>query len=183
MLNLRVVDWCESAVILSSRVSQQSTAVELALDDNYDSASAEADALFHQIRKLKRGNSVVKNLLKETAEALLTLEEMELHLNACSIELETKTVDENMFRLIQCRLIRTSLKTGFSPPPDDKDAVAATRGSGGKSFVHNPIATTTRTINERWELRHPCLVLVGRNPRGNEYLAFNVARGDDIWMQ
>jgi predicted ribosome quality control (RQC) complex YloA/Tae2 family protein len=28
-----------------------------------------------------------------------------------------------------------------------------------------------------------CTVLVGRNRRGNDYLTFSIAKGNDIWMQ
>jgi predicted ribosome quality control (RQC) complex YloA/Tae2 family protein len=28
-----------------------------------------------------------------------------------------------------------------------------------------------------------CTIVVGRNRRGNEYLTFNMARGNDIWLQ
>jgi predicted ribosome quality control (RQC) complex YloA/Tae2 family protein len=57
--------------------------VELVLDPQYDSASAEADALFAQARKLKRGSLVIADLLEETERLLDSLRDAENDLNTC----------------------------------------------------------------------------------------------------
>ncbi len=52
--------------------------VELSLDSSYYSAADEADALFQQVRKLKRGSLVVGELLDATSLALESLQEMKV---------------------------------------------------------------------------------------------------------
>ena len=157
--------------------------VILSLDDLYESASAEADALFQKARKLRRGSAVVKDLLQETCEALGSLEEIEGDLKACLPDGDA--VNADMLRLVQDRLIRNSRKTGFSPPADDPDADTTSRTkSPFSSGEKRKPALGTPASNVR-KLTSPggCIILVGRNRRGNEHLTFSVARGDDIWMQ
>ncbi|KAL7569882.1 hypothetical protein ACA910_008549 [Epithemia clementina (nom. ined.)] len=156
--------------------------LQLTLDDSYDSASAEADALFQQARKLKRGSAIVKDLLKQTNEALSTLDDIAVDLKAC-LSLNG-AVEEDMFRLIQNKLIRTTKTTGFSPLLDDDGPVSSSK-SKTSSLAGNKrkpdLGTPASNIRK---LKSPggCIVLVGRNRRGNEHLTFSVARGDDIWM-
>ena len=156
--------------------------IELTLDDSYVSASEEADALFQRVRKLKRGSAVVKDLLIGTLESLAALEEVERDMKACVSEYET--VDEPMFRLLQRRLIQSSRRTGFSPPPEDGGVSSSSQKQSSSSDRKRKAAMGTPASNIR-KLMSPggCIVLVGRNRRGNEHLTFNVARGDDIWMQ
>mmetsp|Transcript_27649 Transcript_27649/g.57866 ORF Transcript_27649/g.57866 Transcript_27649/m.57866 type:complete len:353 (-) Transcript_27649:688-1746(-) len=159
--------------------------VELTLDDDYHTASEEADALFQQARKVKRGSKVVNDLLQQTAEGLNTLDELTSDLEAC-LSPDGDSVEENMFLLAQDRLIRSSRQTGFSQPRDEAtdQSTNKQRQSQQNSGRKKPPALGTPASNVR-KLTSPggCVVLVGRNRRGNEHLTFNVARGDDIWMQ
>ena len=80
--------------------------IKLTLNPKYDSASDEANDLFDQVRKLKRGSTVVAELLQESQEALDILEE------ACT-DLQAAAENEDLLRLVQDRLLRTSRKTKF----------------------------------------------------------------------
>lgn len=151
----------------------------LTLDESYKSASAEADALFQQARKLKRGSAIVKDLLQETNEALSMLEEINVDLNSCRLS-EDYTIEENKLRLLQDRLIRTSRQTGFVIP-SEKCSPAGT--SSQKRSPKKPALGTPASNIRKLTSPGGCIVLVGRNRRGNEYLTFTIARGDDMWMQ
>lgn len=149
--------------------------VELALDPQYDSASAEADALFDRVRKLKRGSQVVGELLLETDEALQLLEDARKDLDSC---ISDDGLDQGVFHLIQERLRRSSKKTKFASPSVEATKPSAPNRNSKKQQQRSILETSVR------KLLSPggCIVWVGRNKRGNEYLSFNVARGDDIWM-
>jgi hypothetical protein len=155
--------------------------VELTLDPAYESASAEAEALFQQARKLKRGSAVVKELLDSTEQALLSLLEMKADLEAAR---NSASVNENVLRLVQDRLLRASRSTGFSAPGDQssagqtRDAAAASRPQRKKKPELGTPASNVRKLTSA----AGNTILVGRNRRGNEHLSFSVARGDDVWM-
>lgn len=149
--------------------------VELILDPQYDSASAEADALFAQARKLKRGSRVIGDLLEETERLLDLLRDCENDLNAC---LSGDEVDEDKFRHVQNRLQRTSSKTKFCEPSND----VGQSSSDKKSRTTRHRRSIAETCVRRLKSPGGCIVWVGRNRRGNEYLSFQVARGNDIWM-
>jgi hypothetical protein len=165
--------------------------VELVLSNQYDSPSAEADALFAQVRKLKRGSQVVSNLLQETQTAWDTLQSAQLDLqSAVSIEDDGTTIDESRFGLVKDRLKRTSRTTNFQVPPDDDDD-----GNDSSSFTRNNNNNANNSRRERKpeigtpasnvrKLKSPggCTVLVGRNRRGNEHISLSIARGNDVWM-
>mmetsp|Transcript_13664 Transcript_13664/g.31873 ORF Transcript_13664/g.31873 Transcript_13664/m.31873 type:complete len:564 (+) Transcript_13664:162-1853(+) len=160
--------------------------VELTLDSTgkYDSASAEADALFSIVRKLKRGSKIIVDLLQETDEAWEILSEAEMDLKSAFGEDEE--VDEGRLAIVKDRLIRTSRTTNFQvPTPDDNNAKAKSKrgGQSNKSRREKKPELGTPASNVR-KLISPggCTVLVGRNRRGNEYLSMTVARGNDIWM-
>ena len=152
--------------------------VELTLDSQYDSALAEADSLFAQARKLKRGSQVIASLLEETNGLLQLLRDADTDLKCC---FNGDLVDEAKFQIIKNRLERSSSKTKFSmpsvestPPKNGKKSSATGRKQQRRSVAENSVR----------RLKSPggCIVLVGRNRRGNEYLSFQVARGNDIWM-
>lgn len=150
--------------------------VALTLDSQYDSALAEADALFAQARKLKRGSQIVSTLLEETNDLLQLLRNADVNLKGCR---NGDTVDEAMFELVKNRLEHSSAKTKFSmpsvKPPQIKDGKKPnSKRQQRRSIVENAI--------RRMKSPGGCIVLVGRNRRGNEYLSMQVARGNDIWM-
>lgn len=155
--------------------------VELSLDLSYYSAADEADALFQQVRKLKRGSLVVGELLEATSRALESLQEMKADLDS-SYEGDGMA-NEDLFRLVQDRLIRTARITNFSPPKDEATSSSknaspsASRNKQGKPKVGTPASNLRKLTSPGG-----CTVLVGRNRRGNEDLTFQVAKGDDIWM-
>jgi hypothetical protein len=158
--------------------------VELSLDPSFYSAADEADALFQQVRKLKRGSLVVGELLDATSQAIKNLQEMKVDLD--SAYEENGLVNEDLFRLVQDRLLRSKSTTNFSAPKDDasssskKASPSASRGASKhqrKPKVGTPASNLRKLISPGG-----CDVLVGRNRRGNEDLTFQVAKGDDIWM-
>mmetsp|Transcript_11470 Transcript_11470/g.29016 ORF Transcript_11470/g.29016 Transcript_11470/m.29016 type:complete len:479 (+) Transcript_11470:109-1545(+) len=155
--------------------------VELALDTkNYNSASEEADALFSLVRKLKRGSKIVADLLEETDAAWEILSEAKLDLE--SADLDTG-IDEGRLEIVKERLIRTSRVTKFQMPTADDGAGNNSKKRGGqneskrKPVVGSPASNVRKLVSPGG-----CIVLVGRNRRGNEYLSMTVARGNDIWM-
>ena len=153
--------------------------VELTLDPKYDSASAEADALFARARKLKRGSKIIGDLLEQNQVALNTLEEARADLrSAQSEEGGTDIINEGRFLLVQDRLKRSSKVTKFQIPVATRDdSSPSPRSKKGKPKVGDP-ASNLRKLTSPGGLP----VLVGRNRRGNEYLSMVLAKGQDIWM-
>ena len=159
--------------------------VELKLDPQYESASAEADALFAQARKQKRGSQVVEELLQEVQQALDVLDD-------CQQDLSSSTPgDEGRLRLVQDRLRRTAKSTKFQEPRDNdnKDNAKTTKRNNNNNNnatanrkKKKPALGTPASNVRRLLTPNGATVLVGRNRRGNEYLTFTQARGDDIWM-
>lgn len=151
--------------------------VELTLNSKYDTANAEADALFAQARKLKRGSQIVKELLEETAEAWDVLQEAQADLESACVQNE---VDQGRLALVQDRLERSARKTKFQAPTASE--------SGSKSQAKsNRRQTKPETGSPQSNIRKlmspgGCIVLVGRNRRGNEHLSLSIARGNDVWM-
>jgi predicted ribosome quality control (RQC) complex YloA/Tae2 family protein len=147
----------------------------LKLDPQYDSASAEADALFEKARKLKRGSKVIHDLLEETERALESLIDAQLDLSSACVD--GSVVEEGRFRLVQDRLQRTAKLTKFQLPSSPLSS------SQRHEQLQQQRSSSSPYDNIR-KLTSPggCPVLVGRNRRGNEYLSFQVARGKDIWM-
>jgi hypothetical protein len=157
--------------------------VELSLDPTYYSAADEADALFQQVRKLKRGSLVVGELLESTSRALESLQEIKVDLD--NSYGGNGLVNEDHFRLVQDRLTRTARTTNFAVPKDEaassskNSSPSASRNANkqGKPKVGTPASNLRKLTSPGG-----CTVLVGRNRRGNEDLTFQVAKGDDIWM-
>ncbi|KAI2492921.1 Fibronectin-binding protein A N-terminus (FbpA) [Fragilaria crotonensis] len=150
--------------------------VELTLDSHYDSALAEADSLFAQARKLKRGSQVINSLLEETNGLLQLLRDADIDLKGCC---NGDIVDEAKFQIVKSRLERSSGKTKFTIP-----SVVSTPAKDGKKSIARKQQRRSVVESSVRRLKSPggCVVLVGRNRRGNEYLSFQVARGNDIWM-
>jgi predicted ribosome quality control (RQC) complex YloA/Tae2 family protein len=162
---------------------EKNVEVELELSNQYDSASAEADALFAHARKLKRGSQVVADLLEETAAAWEILEGAQTDLQS-AYDSHNDLLDEGRFALVKDRLMRTSRTTKFQVPRSDE--------SSDRNDKRNNQASTRR--DKKPELGTPasnirkltspggCTIYVGRNRRGNEYISLTLARGNDIWM-
>jgi predicted ribosome quality control (RQC) complex YloA/Tae2 family protein len=168
----------------------------------YDSASAEADALFAQARKLKRGSQVISQLLEETRNAKEVLESAQLDLqsvvvattnddddddddDSCGSPMTTTSFDEGRFGLVKDRLIRTASITKFQIPTDSfasSSKQQASQSSSSKRRDRKPGLGSPASNIRKLTSPGGCTVLVGRNRRGNEYLSLNLARGDDIWM-
>jgi predicted ribosome quality control (RQC) complex YloA/Tae2 family protein len=156
--------------------------VELTLDDAYDSASAEADALFQQARKVKRGSQIVRPMLDEVENAKEIL--LQIQQDFESALMGDGSVNESVFRLLQKRLQQTSKNTGFREPTLSNSGAGSSQktqsinqGSTKKPVIGTPASNLRKFISPGG-----CVVIVGRNRKGNEYLTFNVAKGDDIWM-
>jgi hypothetical protein len=165
--------------------------IELTLNPKYESASAEADALFAQVRKLKRGSQVVSELLQTTAKAWELLQEARVDLDSALVLLEETSeeeeddvVDEGRFGLVQDRLLRTSKTTNFQVPvtPEDSSKRSRQSSSSSNSFKRKPDVGSPASNVRKLMSPGGCIVLVGRNRRGNEHLSLNLARGNDIWM-
>jgi hypothetical protein len=149
--------------------------VVLKLDPQYESAPSEADALFAQVRKLKRGSQVISDLLVEVEQALVILQDARTDLGDLYRSGITGVVGEERFRFIQDRLRLSSGKTKFGAP-----------SKSPQTSWKKPNPNKKKSVLEACvrKLKSPsgCVVWVGRNRRGNEYLSFQVARGQDIWM-
>lgn len=155
--------------------------MEVVLDPQYESAAAEADALFAQARKLKRGSQVVQPLLEETSKALQLLQDAKVDLK--SAKLSETDIDEGRLALVKDRLIRSVRSTNIQIPnlsneDDDQGSKSKTRRyATSKPELGSPASNIRKLISPGG-----CTVLVGRNRRGNEYLSLTLARQDDIWM-
>ena len=182
--------------------------IELTLDAQYESASAEADSLFAQARKLRRGSKIVEELLAEATDSMDTLQECKTDLQSALTgridDNDGQNVDNNpslavdhgRLLIVQSRLERSSRQTKFQAP--DVTSTSTKPGSGRSNSKNNQSRTkkgnnnnnnNNKNANNNIEMqirrmKSPggCTVLVGRNRRGNEYLSMSVARGDDIWM-
>lgn len=153
--------------------------VELTLDPKYASANEEADALFTQARKLKRGSQIVKDLLDESEKAWELLSDAQADLESAYVDGE---VDQGRLALVQDRLQRSSRTTKFQAPiPRDEQSEDSKSSKGNNRRSKPEIGTPQSNIRK---LMSPggCIVLVGRNRRGNEHLSLTIARGNDIWM-
>jgi predicted ribosome quality control (RQC) complex YloA/Tae2 family protein len=151
--------------------------VELTLNLKYDSANAEADALFAQARKLKRASQIVKELLEETADAWDLLQEAQIDLESACVENE---VEQGRLALVQDRLERSSRTTNFQiPSPSEQGSKSRTKSNRqpSKPNIGSPQSNIRKLMSPGG-----CIVLVGRNRRGNENLSLSIARGNDIWM-
>eukprot|EP00521_Asterionellopsis_glacialis_P018356 CAMPEP_0195306198 /NCGR_PEP_ID=MMETSP0707-20130614/37078_1 /TAXON_ID=33640 /ORGANISM="Asterionellopsis glacialis, Strain CCMP134" /LENGTH=396 /DNA_ID=CAMNT_0040370409 /DNA_START=169 /DNA_END=1359 /DNA_ORIENTATION=- len=155
--------------------------VEVVLDSQYESANAEADALFAQARKLKRGTQVVTKLLEETSDAMELLQDAKLDLESAA---SSDTIDEGRLRLVQERLQRTAKVTNFNVPKTESSSsmTVERKQSSKKRNANEKLGTPASNVRKLLAPESGCPILVGRNRRGNEYLTFNVAKGDDIWM-
>ena len=155
--------------------------VAVTLDPQYESASAEADALFAQARKLKRGSKVLEPLIADTNLALRTLEDTRLDL--LSARTSDTEIDEARMALIKERLVRSSRQTGLQIPDQSSSTGSETsktkeqRRSNVQPELGTPASNVRKLISPGG-----CTVLVGRNRRGNEYLSLTVARQNDVWM-
>lgn len=192
--------------------------VELVLDSTgkYDSPSAEADALFTQARKLKRGSQVVATLLEETDRALEILHEAKFDLESTTTTTSIDNrvdkddddddnnanngpivviVDEGRLVLVKDRLTRTSQITKIQIPQNGTTGRDGTTSNRRRSSSSSNNSSNNNSRRDRKpevgtpasnirKLLSPggCVVLVGRNRRGNENLSLNIARGNDIWM-
>lgn len=157
--------------------------VELTLDSSYDTAVAEAEALFQQARKLKRGSVVVQTLMDETNAALETLRDAQIDLEA-ALSADNE-VNENMFLLVQDRLLRSSKTTFFSAPqsvPISQQHQQQTTRHVSKKTKKPELGTPASNVRKIISPHSGCTILVGRNRRGNEYLSFKEARQNDIWL-
>lgn len=153
--------------------------VELMLNSAYDSAVAEAAALFQQARKLKRGSAVVQSLLEETNSALSRLEIARDELAA--VLLQDETVSQERFLLVQERLLRSPHTANLVSFRNDNVSQQQTR-SGSKTFKKPELGTPASNVRKITSPHSGCTILVGRNRRGNEYLSFKEARQKDIWL-
>jgi predicted ribosome quality control (RQC) complex YloA/Tae2 family protein len=156
--------------------------VEVKLNPKYDSASDEADALFAQARKLRRGSQIIETLLKETSTALQTLNDSQVDLE--SAKLGEEEIDEGRLALVKERLIRSARTTNFQIPDhstggdnEEGNKPKSRRNNNSKPEMGTPASNVRKLISPGG-----CTVLVGRNRRGNEYLSLTVARQDDVWM-
>jgi predicted ribosome quality control (RQC) complex YloA/Tae2 family protein len=193
-------DWSRRVDHESDDEEEDPKLVELTLDPDYDgSASAEANALFQQAKKLKRGSQIVQNLLQDTTSAMSVLAEIQSDLQSCcghanDIDKEG-IVDENRFRFLQDRLVRVNAQQpalNFLAPTGDNDTKLKQQHQKtnrqqqqqqqGKSKAKPTLGTPASNIR-KFTSPSGCTVLVGRNRRGNDYLTFSIAKGNDIWMQ
>jgi len=155
--------------------------VELVLDPKYDSASAEADALFQQARKLKRGSKVIRDLLVDTSSAYTTLQDIKDDFSSAAKA--NDDIDENILRLLQDRLLRTSRMTSFEAPSDDgADNQPKQSSYGRKQRIKKPPLGTPASNVRKVISEAGCTIYVGRNRRGNEYLSMSLAKDNDVWM-
>jgi predicted ribosome quality control (RQC) complex YloA/Tae2 family protein len=159
---------------------QDGKEVELSLDSSYSSAAEEVDDLYQQVRKLKRGSHVVGELLGQTVAALQRLLELKEDLDA---SLTDEGVNENLFHLVQDRLIRSSHITQFSPPSahDSKSSNQKARKNFPSKQKKADLGSPASNVR-KLRTKAGCTILVGRNRRGNEHLSCTVAKGNDVWM-
>lgn len=152
--------------------------VELTLNPKYSSANEEADALFTQARKLKRGSQIVGDLLDESERAWELLSDAQADLESAH---EDGQVDQGRLALVQDRLQRSSRTTKFQAPIP-RDEQTESKSSKDNRRQSKPAIGTPQSNIRKLMSPGGCIVLVGRNRRGNEHLSMSIARGNDVWM-
>ena len=177
--------------------------VELMLDaDKYATPNEEADALFTQARKMKRGSNVVAELIAKNLKSRDFLQGMERELAIFQRDFEESgrlrmtEMEEISLLSIWQRLYGSSKKTGMklSNPltieeyaDDQQKRESSSSGNEASGRGSTSKRRKNKTASDGTTFRHfdspsGLKVVVGRNKRDNEAICFRVARGEDIWM-
>lgn len=154
----------------------------------YNSPQEEADALFTQARKMKRGSAILKNLLLDSNEHLQIIQDAIIDVEYAMTE-ETNNADEKgegeiqidqgRIELILERLERSSSKTGFVMKQDN---TKNNRQSSPKRQQQKKQSRGYQPSFRKFKSPNGCLVLVGKNRRDNEAICFQVSKPTDIWF-
>ena len=150
--------------------------IELELDPQYDSPQDEAEAIYAQVRKRKRGTVVVRGLLDQAEKSLISIKK---YLE----ELQELNSNLNMGRLEYLRdnIQREAKQLDISFQDFEYSQPKQSPNNNSKSHTKN----TPKSQHTCRRLTTPDgnhIVLVGRNRHDNEYLSFHAARGNDVWM-
>lgn len=146
--------------------------VQLTLEEEYSSASDYVASLYEQARKRSRAVSITEERLEETQRALERLEELRGDWEAVVID------NPSACRIVQDQLLQSASLTGFQAPQETPEVSNKPKFQPQQPKVGSPASNVRKLTTPGG-----CVVLVGRNRRGNEYLTFQVARGNDVWMQ
>jgi predicted ribosome quality control (RQC) complex YloA/Tae2 family protein len=136
--------------------------VKLSRDPKYESFQEESKKLFALSRRMKRGSTVVRDLLTASQEAVEKLEVV-----------ETELQEEGSDPMSQKPgLLELGLRES-----DFSIETKAPKARGGGEVPAKP-----RTPFRMFEGPDGATILVGRNSRENDQLSARVARNNDIWM-
>lgn len=149
--------------------------IQLTVDDAYESATAEVDALFAQIRKLKRGAEVLEPLIQEAKISMALLSNLQHDLQRCR-NTDGVSVEKDLFQFVQDRILTSKQSIGFQPPQ------APSKQPSLRTRTAKPTLGTPASNVRKLTSPAGCVVLVGRNRRGNEYISMKFSKSDDIWM-
>lgn len=180
--SITVQDWDNREVTLSINTSAYSTAQE------------EAQDLYEKARKMKRGSTIVSQLLQESMQKKSDLENLlkELQCLQKNVTLSEEAAAAHEQTEIISRLNQVEERIEVFSKKYDLKRPRLQNKSNNKQLMGDRTPWNSRSSNKtKLAQQHACrifrspcglTVLVGRNKRGNEYLSFNAARGNDVWF-
>lgn len=164
--------------------------VELQFDtDKFSSPSEEAEALFDKARRMKRGSTVVQDLLETNhrAEQILTTASKRLHDIHFSVHEHSAEGDKADVVMAACEDILELQRELLKSQKATKFKLLSVQGSnssGKKPTTNSPKRSQNKKPSPRTFISpySGLQILVGRNRRDNEYLSLQVARQSDLWL-
>lgn len=159
--------------VMSATVQDWETGetLDLEIDPSFKSAVAEVEALFSQLRKIKRGATIVKGLLEESTDAFERMTQLQTRLRS-----SRANDDLEGFRLVQAKLLRTP---NFVAP---KPSTSSTPDRTSPSTRRKPALGSPASNIRKLTSPSGATVFVGRNRRGNEHVSLRLAKANDMWM-
>jgi hypothetical protein len=158
----------------------------------YSSAQEEAETIYAQVRKMKRGTVVVQDLLQQNELAQQLLQQQMTELDKYQKDDESE-FDLNGLEVARETIKRTAKRTGIKEndlyhniiQQKQQPRQQKSGNANNKQKLNSKQQQQQQRPNTCRRMRTPDgqhLVLVGRNRFDNEYLSFHAARGNDIWM-
>lgn len=180
--SITVQDWDNKEIILSINTSA------------YNTAQEEAQDLYEKAKKMKRGSIIVSQLLQESMHKNSDLEILLKELQGLqkNVTLSEEAAGAHEQKEIISRLNQVEERIEVFSKKYDLIRPRLQNTSNNKQLLGDRTPWNGRSSNKTKlaqqhacrNFRSPCglTVLVGRNKRGNEYLSFHAARGNDVWF-
>jgi predicted ribosome quality control (RQC) complex YloA/Tae2 family protein len=182
------------------------TPTELRFDSSKGSPREEAEAAFALARRMRRGSTVVRDLVAQSVECEQRLEEW----RAAAAAAAAVAAPEEVWQALRAQIAgdgrRLKLKVDILLAEEEAGVVAGggacdaasgarqqpqvprgRRAETQKKQPHQEVVAVYRSRTKGWDGRefvspHGVPILVGRNRGENEQLSLRIAREPDVWM-